>query len=454
MNLAQVNSVYFLGIGGIGMSALARYFNAKGNHVSGYDKNPSPITDQLIAEGIPVYFNEDEERISNLRDSIEKKQTLVVYTPAIPKDHAELLFLQSNSLPAHKRSVVLGAITKTSKTIAVAGTHGKTTTSTIIAHILHDAGFGCNAFLGGIAANYQTNFLFSGPDAWNVVEADEYDRSFLTLEPTISVITSIDPDHLDVYGTVEEMKGTYVEFANLLPKSGSLYTATNVGDLGLDTLTYGFDDSDIKCTAVDYTAVKPTFDIALRGEVLEKMPLPLPGKHNIENTLVAVGIAHQLGIHESAIREALDSFMGIKRRFEYHYQSTSKVYIDDYAHHPAELAATIKAARDKHPGLKVTGIFQPHLFSRTRDFANEFAEELSKLDEIILLDIYPAREKPIPGVDSQWLLDKISTPHKKYIKKSQLLFELREREVEVLLTLGAGDIDRLISPIKDWISTT
>lgn len=453
MNLSEVNSVYFLGIGGIGMSALARYFHSNGKVVSGYDKTPSPITEELINEGISIRFEESLERISNLKDAIQNGKTLVVYTPAIPLDHAELAFLTEHNLPKYKRSVVLGAITKMSNTIAVAGTHGKTTTSTIIAHILHDSGFGCNAFLGGIAANYQTNFLYAGPDAWNVVEADEYDRSFLTLVPAISVITSIDPDHLDIYGTEDSIKETYKEFAQLLPATGTLYTAENVQTLGLNELTYGFGDCDVRCTHVDYSSSTPTIDIALQGTIFAKVPLPLPGKHNIENTLVAVGIAHQLGISEIAIRNALASFRGIKRRFEYHFQSPTKIYIDDYAHHPAELAATIKAAKDKHPGLKITGIFQPHLFSRTQDFAEEFSKELSKLDEILLLDIYPAREKPIPGVDSQWLLDKISNPHKKYIQKSQLLSELGEREIEVLLTLGAGDIDRLITPIKDWIST-
>ncbi len=454
MNVQKLHTVYFIGIGGIGMSALARYFNMSGKRVVGYDKTPSPITEQLISEGIEIHFDDDVNFAKNIASERNEDDLLVVYTPAIPSDHSELNWFQSSKFEVLKRSKVLGLITEKGNTIAVAGTHGKTTTSTMIAHLLHHSGIGCNAFLGGIAANYNSNFLYAGTDAWNVVEADEYDRSFMALSPTISVITSMDPDHLDIYGTSEEMTATYKAFAQLLPQNGILFTAETVPNLNLNEQTYGV---GINCTIsaqnIDYSERTSTFDLYKKGELLfSKLTLPIPGKHNVENTLAAIGVSLELGITEEALREALNTFKGIGRRFEYHIETENLVYIDDYAHHPSELAATIAAARDRHPGKKLTGVFQPHLYSRTRDFADGFAEELGKLDEIILMDIYPAREKAIPGVDSQWLLDKISNPHKKCVSKTQLLLELKQREIEVLLTLGAGDIDRFVLPIKNWLT--
>ncbi|MFT4777560.1 MAG: UDP-N-acetylmuramate--alanine ligase [Flavobacteriales bacterium] len=454
MNVKSLHTVYFIGVGGIGMSALARYFNMSKKRVIGYDKTPSPVTDQLIEEGIEIHFDEDLKLAQRIATDLTEEDLLVVYTPAIPSDNEELAWFKSSKYEVMKRSKVLGLITESGKTIAVAGTHGKTTTSTIIAHLLHHSGIGCNAFLGGIAANYRSNFLYAGKEAWNVVEADEYDRSFLALSPNISVITSMDPDHLDIYGTAAEMTKSYKEFAQLLPKEGILFTAEGVANLGLDERKYGTKTNcTISAINIDYSQQVSTFDYIRKGKLTySKLTLPLPGKHNVENTLVAIAIAEELGITESALREALSTFKGIRRRFEYHIETEDLVYIDDYAHHPSELAATIAAAKEKHPGKKLTGVFQPHLFSRTKDFAEDFAKELGKLDEIILLDIYPAREKPIPGIDSQWLLDKIPNDHKKHVSKSQLLLELQQRDIEVLLTLGAGDIDRCILPIKNWLS--
>lgn len=453
MNWKEVHNIYFLGIGGIGMSALARYFHLSGKSVSGYDRTASPLTKELENEGISIQYEDD---LSFLPESIKanKDNTLVILTPAIPASNGILQWMKNESYAIHKRSEVLGWITHEMPTIAVAGTHGKTTTTSLIAHLLHASGHGCNAFLGGITANYRTNFLFDTPESWTVVEADEFDRSFHTLLPNIAVITSVDADHLDIYGDAYAMTEAFNEFAEQLESNGSLYVHEKASaSIQKKHITYGFgSDAQLKSSPVYFEQSKARFDVTFpNGESWKGLPLPMPGEHNQMNALVAVGIARERGLEQTSIATALNSFKGIKRRFEYQLREGDTIFIDDYAHHPTELSATIDAVKVFHPSKKVTGIFQPHLFSRTKDHIDGFARALEMLDEIILLDIYPAREEPIPGVDSQWLLDKIQHPHKKKVDKSHLLEDLKNRELEVLITLGAGDIDRLVEPIRNLL---
>lgn len=453
MNLKEIDICYFLGIGGIGMSALARYFHKMGKTVMGYDRTSTPLTTELQVEGIDVHFKDSVVDLPAIIRQTPKERILVVYTPAIPSNHQELTWFRAEGFAVQKRSAVLGWITQDSPTIAVAGTHGKTTTTSIIAHLLHASGHGCNAFLGGITANYSTNLLFESPSAWTVVEADEFDRSFLALAPNIAVITSVDADHLDIYGTHEEMLEGYKAFAEKVKEDGKLIIEESLPS-SIEGVRYGFEDAAaIRSSSRYIHEGRPVFDIRFaNGEQWEQLPLPMPGRHNHLNTIVAVAIAHELGISKDKTSDALASFRGIKRRFEYQEVRGDVVYIDDYAHHPSELTAAIDAAKEQHPGKRVTGVFQPHLFSRTKDHADGFAEALSLLDEILLLDIYPAREEPIEGVDSQWLLDKIDHPHKKHVTKTHLLDELKQRHLEVLMTLGAGDIDQFVQPIAKMLS--
>ncbi|MDZ4824471.1 MAG: UDP-N-acetylmuramate--L-alanine ligase [Flavobacteriales bacterium] len=455
MKLNQYDIFYFLGIGGIGMSALARYFHSQGKQVMGYDKTSTPLTTELEMEGIAVHFEDSVLEIAQLVKLSEKEKVLVVLTPAIPKDSNELLWFQQNNYTILKRSQVLGLITETSKTIAVAGTHGKTTTSALIAHILTSSGHGCNAFLGGITANYNTNLLLSPGVEWTVVEADEYDRSFLTLSPTIAVITSMDADHLDIYGTHDYMIESYNLFANRVVDDGVLIVRK---DLPLAIQDSRFRISNYSITeSADYMSEDIRIEngeyvFGLRG-IRNNLKLGLAGRHNVENAIAACAVCLEIGIEPEKIREALASFLGVKRRFEYIIKRPNLVLIDDYAHHPEELRACISSARELYPGKKLTGIFQPHLFTRTRDFADDFARSLELLDEIILLPIYPARELPLPGIDSQMLLDKIRKPHKMLVEKSGLLAELGSREVEVVLMLGAGDIDAWVQPVHQLMKT-
>lgn len=447
------------------MSALARYFNAMGKNVSGYDKTQTSLTDEMVAEGIPVHFEDNMELvISDVRK--EKQVTLVVYTPAIPKDHSELKFFQQNEYVIKKRSEVLGMITRQTFTIAVAGTHGKTTTSSLIAHILKSSEVDCTAFLGGITQNYGTNLLLS-ENLKNtkkkskikpivVVEADEYDRSFLTLHPDIAVITSVDADHLDIYGDQKQMEESYSQFASQVKEGGVLIIKKGVDKVlvlektGKKLHTYSLhQSSDYYARKIAIKKGEYIFDVVTPEIAIRGMQLGVPGKHNVENAVAAVAVAQQMNVFSGNIKNALSTFKGVKRRFEYHIKSDKLVYIDDYAHHPEELRACISAVKEMYPSKKVTGIFQPHLFTRTRDFANEFARSLELLDELILLDIYPAREKPIEGVNSSMLLDKIGTNNKKLVSKKELVNEIKSREVEVLITLGAGDIDALVEPIKN-----
>lgn len=451
MNLSQFHSVYLIGIGGIGMSALARFFHLKGCTVSGYDRTETPLTKQLVAEGIQVHYQDDPEAIPvGIREG-DKESTLVIYTPAVPSSHRELTWFRDTGFSVEKRSKVLGWITESYTTLAVAGTHGKTTTSSILAHILHTSGHGCNAFLGGITANFNSNLLYSAESDLMVVEADEYDRSFLALSPTIAVITSMDADHLDIYGDASSLTHTYSEFANCVKEEGRVLLHEDLPeiDTAAKTLRYGIgNENNYRYTSARLQNDEWVFDIIGNGIEISNIQFALPGAHNQQNATAAAAMAHIAGANADEIKKGLESFKGVSRRFEYHINNPDLVFIDDYAHHPSELKAAISAARERHPGRKLTGIFQPHLFSRTRDFADEFAESLERLDSIILLDIYPAREEPIHGVDSQWLLNKIKSPHKKCVAYSRLLLELQKENLDVLMTLGAGDIDQLVQPIK------
>ncbi|MBI1266945.1 MAG: UDP-N-acetylmuramate--L-alanine ligase [Cryomorphaceae bacterium] len=455
IRLTELEVVYFIGIGGIGMSALARYFHQHGKTVMGYDRTSSPLTTELEMEGISVHFSDMVNDLPHIIRHTPKEKQLIVYTPAIPSNHGELNWFRDNGYAVHKRSEVLGWITNQGRSIAVAGTHGKTTTSSFVAHLLYSSDHGCNAFLGGITSNYSTNFLFSSADAWNVIEADEYDRSFLALTPEIAVITSIDPDHLDIYGTAEEMRSTYRDFAKCVKAGGILLLNDQIDTHGFtDYRTYGLSDhADFRCSRILIEGAKTYFDFVHPEGIIEDLEISMPGFHNLNNACAAITVAVLRGVDANNIKQALKSFRGIARRYEYRVNSENHVYIDDYAHHPTEITATIQAARASYPNKKITGIFQPHLFSRTRDFGDEFAESLDLLDKIILLDIYPAREEPISGIDSQWLLDKIVNSNKKLVSKTQLLDALKSDPPEVLLTLGAGDIDRLVGPIGEWMKT-
>lgn len=467
MNLNKIHSVYFLGIGGIGMSALARYFNAMGKRVAGYDKTSTKLTDELIAEGIEIHF---EDHIRNIPKYIKElpydiDNILIVFTPAVPLDHSEYVFFNLNGFNIKKRAEVLGMITESAHTIAVAGTHGKTTTSSLTAHILRSAGLDPSAFLGGITQNYNTNLLLSSklknsqlrtPDSeLIVVEADEYDRSFLTLHPEIAVITSVDADHLDIYGDKNHVEESFSLFAKQV-KSKLILKKSIVGKVNaeLKAITYAVNDESADYFAKDikiengfykYTIVTPI-------SVFDNIVMGLPGLHNVENSVAAVAIACQLNISEEIIRKALASFKGVKRRFDYHIKTDKLVFIDDYAHHPEELKATISSAKEMYPGKKITGIFQPHLFSRTRDFADDFARSLDLLDECILMEIYPARELPIEGVSSQMLLNKMKSANKSICQKTDLIQEVSKREIEVLMTMGAGDIDTFVESIKNELN--
>lgn len=443
--MEKINKVYFIGIGGIGMSAIARYFHALGKVVSGYDKTETVLTQKLQAEGIKIQFEENV-------DTIPKDVDLVVYTPAVPTDHKEFRYYINNGFNVKKRSEVLGMITQESFTVAIAGTHGKTTTSSITAHLLKQSKVNCNAFLGGITKNYESNLILSEGSENVVVEADEYDRSFLALHPNISVITSVDADHLDIYGDKDVMVDSYQLFADQLEPDGLLILNKRIDELILTkgkTLTYGMDcDADYTAVNVRVSNGSYLFDLVAPTGSMKDVEFGVPGRHNIENAVAAVAVAHQMGVSFNEMRLALKSFKGIKRRFEYIIKDKDLVYIDDYAHHPEELKATISSVKEMYPDKKVTGVFQPHLFSRTRDFADDFARSLELLNEVIVLDIYPAREKPIDGVDAEMLLKRVQIKNKKHCSKQNVVEELGTRRLEVLLTLGAGDIDKLIEPIR------
>ena len=461
MNILDYKLYYFIGAGGIGMSALVRYFNHYGKTVYGYDKTETDLTRKLQDEGAQLHFDEDKALVKKLFSLYHKEDILVIYTPAVPKDHAEFVYLQNEGYNLQKRAWVLGEITKQFRTIAIAGTHGKTTTTTLTTHILKTAGINCFAFLGGISQNYKTNLLLgdtNDKDAYVVVEADEYDRSFLTLHPYITVITSVDADHLDIYGDLNTMHQTYTQFASQVQKEGFLIVKKNVdNDLRLKDkrLVYSLNlDTEYSANSIEIIDGEFCYNINSPIEPVSHAAIGLPGLHNVENSIAAVAVAQQLGIKGDVINKALRSFKGVKRRFDYRIKSKSIVYIDDYAHHPEELRAAITAAKQLYPDKKVTGIFQPHLFTRTRDFADGFAESLDLLDVCVLLEIYPAREKPIEGINSQMLLDKMKSKEKFLVKKENVLEFLKTHPPQVLMTLGAGDIDSLIEPIEKMLNET
>jgi UDP-N-acetylmuramate--alanine ligase len=449
VNLEGINKVFFIGIGGIGMSALARYFNRKGFIVAGYDKVSTSLTDELIIEGIDIHFLDDTMNLPEWAQDVSA-EVLIVYTPAIPKDHNEYNFLKDVGFVPMKRSEVLGMITKESVTVAVAGTHGKTTTSSLLAHIFTETKFGCNAFLGGIATNYNSNVLVDPDSNTVVVEADEYDRSFLTLYPDVAIVTSMDADHLDVYGEKDQLEESFKLFVDQIKEGGKL-----IRKAGLplnEGITYSITgDADYQAVDIAVHNGQYKFNLKYPGGIINDVTVGLPGSHNVENAIAAFAVACELGIETGAITKALHSFQGVKRRFEYHIKSADLVYIDDYAHHPEELRACIQSVREMYPDKKITGVFQPHLYSRTRDFADGFAESLSELNEVILLDIYPARELPIEGITSAMLLDKIISADKLLLGKKEVVEDLKDRQLEVLLTLGAGDIDELVKPIKEGL---
>ncbi|MEO8086883.1 MAG: UDP-N-acetylmuramate--L-alanine ligase [Bacteroidota bacterium] len=452
MNFENLKSVYFIGIGGIGMSAIARYFHAHGKEVAGYDKTPTPLTDELILEGIEVHFEDNPDAVNNRKLEIEN--CLVVYTPAVPKDHKELNYFLRNGFTVLKRSQVLGLITQNHFTIAVAGTHGKTTTSSMIAHILRSSGINCTAFLGGISKNYNTNLLLpaepSKPSVV-VVEADEYDRSFLTLHPDIAVITSMDADHLDIYGDKNYMEDSYRLFAQQVKEKGVLISRIGlpVGKTKSTQKQYSLSDpADYTASGIEIKNHQYYFNWVSNNCSIENLATQMPGRHNVENVVAAIAVAKEIAIADEKIYTAVHSYAGVRRRFDYQVKTDSLVFIDDYAHHPEELRACISSVRELYPDKKITGIFQPHLFTRTRDFADGFAKSLSLLDELILLDIYPARELPIPGVTSELILGKVSIPNKTLCRKADVMGNLNAKKIEVLLTLGAGDIDQLVEPIK------
>ena len=443
-----MKNIYFIGIGGIGMSAIARYYNAKGFKVSGYDKTPSPLTHELEAEGIEVHYEDNVDFVPKDVD-----ETLVVYTPAVPKDMGELVYVQEKGYRVIKRSRMLGEIADRQRCMAVAGTHGKTTTSTLTSHIFTASGEGCSAFLGGISKNYGTNLLISENDVI-VAEADEFDRSFLQLFPETAVITSMDPDHLDIYGDEAHIREAFKAFASQV--SGTVIAKYGLDITAADTkariMTYGFNEPSADFWAEPLE--KGHFNLHHPGGVIEDCVVGIPGWVNVENGTAAAAIALCYGLDPDKVREALASFEGVKRRFDMQVRSEKVVYIDDYAHHPREIAAALSSIRESYPDMKLTAAFQPHLYTRTRDFADGFAEALSNADRLILLDIYPAREEPIPGVTSEIIFRNITTEDKVLLKKEELMEHLRGMELsdkEVFVTVGAGDIDRFIGPITELL---
>ena len=446
MELENINRVYLIGIGGIGMSGLARYFKKRGCDVFGYDKTQTALTSILIEEGIQISFTDELVEIPavfNLPDI----HTLIIYTPAIPRDSTILNFFLDADFSLKKRSEVLGIISKGMFTIAVAGTHGKTTTSSIVAHILKDSGYDCTAFLGGIASNYNSNFLLGNTNTL-VVEADEYDRSFLTLHPDIAVITSMDADHLDIYGDKNQLTQSFQLFASQLKKGGKLIYRKGL-ELENGICYAANENAEVQAFNIKIMDGDFWFDFKNGSIAIDDIQFGLPGLHNIENAVAALEVSLILGISVEKIKSALANFKGVKRRFEYVVKNEKHVYIDDYAHHPEELRACIQAVKSLYPDKKLTVIFQPHLFSRTRDFADGFAEVLSSADQLILLDIYPARELPIEGVTSAMILEKIIGVDKKICGKQEAIDLIRNEKPELLLTVGAGDIDTVIKSLKN-----
>lgn len=450
MNLDRIHNVYFVGIGGIGMSAIARYFLSKDANVAGYDKVQTPLTEALENEGCIIHY---EDAINAIPKSHKHRDTLIIYTPAIPENHEELNYFRTNEYDVVKRSEVLGMITENTFTVGVAGTHGKTTTSTIIAYLLDHANYKCDAFLGGISTNFNSNFVFSNKSKVTVIEADEYDRSFLTLSPNIAIVTSTDADHLDIYNEHSSLLVSFQDYVNKLPEDGVLILKKGLELDYNNTITYSAtEEADIYACNLKIENSVYCFDVQTPNGLVKNVEVGLPGLHNVENALAAFAVGLELGLSIEVLKSGLENFKGVKRRFEYQVKSNDVVYIDDYAHHPTELNACITSVRTMFPDKKITGVFQPHLFSRTRDFADDFSKSLSLLDELYLLDIYPARELPIEGVTSNMLLNKINLEHKEVVSKEELINKLNIKDIEVLLTLGAGDIDTLVQPLKELLT--
>jgi UDP-N-acetylmuramate--alanine ligase len=442
MDLNQIHNVYFVGIGGIGMSALARYFKFIGKNVAGYDRTPTHLTDELKAEGIAIHFEDKVELIA--LPFLNRQNTLVVVTPAVPKEHMQWNYFLDNEFVVKKRAEVLGIITKDTYCFAVAGTHGKTTTSSILGHILYESGLDVTAFLGGIVENYNSNLIGSGKTV-TVVEADEFDRSFLHLHPDIACITSMDADHLDIYGDTAAIEATFREFADKVQDKSHMFI---VNGLPLEGVTVGVNEGQFSATNIRIENGWYVFDVVTPYETIEGLRFALPGHHNLTNALLALAMAKTYGVSSEDIRKALESFKGVKRRFSYQIKKQGLVYIDDYAHHPTEINAVYQAVTELYPNEKVLAVFQPHLFSRTRDFADGFAKSLSAFENIVLLDIYPARELPMEGITSGWLLGKMENPNKKLVSKADLLPFLKMTDATVIVTIGAGDIGEMVPEIK------
>ena len=451
--MREFDSLYFVGAGGIGMAALERYYLAQGKRIAGYDRTPSDLTHALQQEGVHIDFDENPELIPDYCRDPER--TLVVYTPAIPDTHQGLAYFREHGFEVLKRAALLGMVTRNSKGLCFAGTHGKTTTSSMAAHILHDSGIGCNAFLGGVLRNYDSNFLLSSTSPYSVIEADEFDRSFHHLRPYIAVVTSTDPDHLDIYGTPEAYLESFAHFTELVQPGGSLIVHTGLAlkpRVGNDvtTYTYGREEGGFHAANIRKRDGEITFDLVTPWETIADVSLGVPVDINIENAIAAMAACRLIEVPAEAMRKAIASFMGPKRRFEFWLKEPGdkgKVMIDDYAHHPDELRASIASVRDLYPGRRLTVIFQPHLYTRTRDFASGFAQALSLADEVILLPIYPAREQPIPGVTSEMILNQVSSTKKCIYSKENLIRSIELSNFDVLLTAGAGDIANLLPQI-------
>ena len=447
-------NIYFLGIGGIGMSALARYFKAKGFAVAGYDRTPSELTRELEREGISIHYEDDLQLIpSEFRD---KSETLVVFTPAVPQTMGEFVWLRDNGFEIMKRSQVLGEVTRMQRAICISGTHGKTTTSTMTSHLLHNSHVECNAFLGGISKNFSRNLLLSEKSDLVVVEADEYDHSFLTLSPYMAVVTAVDADHLDIYGTEENYRKGFEDFTSLIVPGGVLLMKKGLPiqprlQKDVRLYTYSVNEGDFHAENIRIGGGEIIFDFVTPERVIPDIALGVPVYVNIENGIAAMTMAYLNGVTEEEIQKAMKSFAGVKRRFDFHIKSADFAFLDDYAHHPAELRSSIESVRALYPGKRICGVFQPHLFTRTRDFADDFAKSLSMLDELVLLEIYPAREKPIEGVNSQMLLDKVSIQDKMLCAKSELVDCLSQKNFDVLLMVGAGDLDLLIPDVEKML---
>jgi UDP-N-acetylmuramate--alanine ligase len=458
-DLNNIQSFYFIGAGGIGMSALVRYFLSKGKNVAGYDRTESDLTRQLNSEGASIHYEDNIALIpSAFRD---KNSTLVVYTPAVPAEHSELVYFHQNGFEIMKRAQVLGEITRTNRGICVSGTHGKTTTSSMIAHLLKQSQVDCNAFLGGILKNYNSNLLLSGKSDWTVIEADEYDRSFHWLSPAIALITSVAPDHLDIYETPEAYRAAFVHFTSLIRTDGILLMESQVNivpQVRENVRIYRYagalqpsqeqDKIDFYAQRIRMEKGEIHFDFVTPTKLIPDIQLGVPVEINIVNAVGALAVAWLNGVSDDEMRQGMASFRGAKRRFDFHIKTRDFVLIDDYAHHPEELEASITSVKKLYPDKKLTVIFQPHLYSRTRDFYTEFARALSLADEVILIPIYPAREQPIEGVSSQMILDRVTSPVKKLFSKEELLKQLKKEELEILLIAGAGDIELLVEPVK------